>query len=138
MNRAAKVLTVVVAAAAFSGIASAQPTQPSTSSGDSAKARTTKQAADFAAQEKQMQDESKTFTPPDRPEASATQLNKGKNAGKGMLEAEATLQTSPTRGKGSPPVNKNAKPADPMKNISKMTPAERAQLRKDVVEGAKP
>ena len=93
-------------------------------------------AADFATKEKMLQDASKSSAAGPAPDAmkQGTGVNRNKDAGKGAFEGEMTLQ----RNKPSPKVDKNAKASDPIKSISKMTPQERAALRKEVVEGAKP
>jgi len=95
-----------------------------------------KKASDFAAAEKAMQDQSKSSAAGPVPDAvtQATGLNRNKDAGKGAFESEMTLQ----RQKPSPKVNKEAKAQAPMKSISKMTPEERAELRREVVKEAKP
>lgn len=106
--------------------------QPATSGSTTDKAA---QAADFAKKEKAMQDASRSSGGAMMPTPTqATGLNKNKDAGKEAAAAELSLQTH----KGSAPVDKNAKAVAPIKNISKMTPEERAELRKEVVKDAKP
>jgi hypothetical protein len=114
----------VVAAIALNGLTTARAEDIST------------KKADFAAGEKRMQDESKSSAAGPMSDAmtQATPVNRNKDAGKGAFEGEMTLQ----RQKPSPKVNKDAKAQSPIKSISKMTPAERAELRKEVVEGSKP
>ena len=92
--------------------------------------------ADFAAREKAMQDASRSSAsgPVAAPTTPAVRLNQNKDAGKGAFEAEMMLQAN----KPSRKVDKNAKASDPIKSISKMTPQERAELRKEVVKDAKP
>src|ERR1700747_2581503 len=99
-----------------------QPTEPSTPA--PAKADKAKKAADFATKEKALQDASRSSASgagTSNPATEATPLNKDRNAGKGAATAELGLQLR----KGSPKVDKTAKPDAPMKDISKMTPKER-------------
>jgi len=136
MNARATSLATIVASAVLCTLAWA----PSALAGAGPASKSATQAADFAAKEKQLQDESRSSAsgPLPSPTTSAKSLNKSKDAGKGMLEAEAKLQTSPTRGLGSPTVDKTARNVDPMKNISKMTTPEKDQLLREVQKEAKP
>ena len=97
-----------------------------------------KKAADFAAQEKAMQDASRSSASgavASKPMTEATPYNnKNKDMGKATIDEALGIQTF----KGSKPVDKNAKAVAPMKSISKMTPEERAELRKEVVKESKP
>jgi hypothetical protein len=102
-----------------------------------AKSDKAKKAADFAAKEKAMQDMSRSsasgaVASPTGTEA--TPYNKNKDAGKAAVDEALGIQTF----KGSKPVDKNAKAVAPMKSLSKMTPEERAELRREVVKEAKP
>jgi hypothetical protein len=102
-----------------------------------AKSDKAKKAADFAAREKAMQDASRSsaYGPVASPPVTeATPYNKNKDKGKAAADEAADILTF----KGSKPVDKNAKAQAPMKSISKMTPEERAELRKEVVKEAKP
>jgi hypothetical protein len=115
--------------------ARAQAAEPSTAA--PAKADKAKKAADFAAKEKAMQDMSRSSASgavASPPVTEATPYNKNKDAGKAAIDQALGIQTF----KGSKPVDKNAKAQAPMKSISKMTPEEREQLRKEVVKEAKP
>ena len=136
MKTRARLLAAMIGLAAMYGFAYGQPVS---SASDNA-GKTAKVTANFAAKEKQMQDESRSsaFGPLPLSTTTAKPLNKNKDAGKGMLEAEAKLQTSPTRGLGSPKVDTTAKNADPMKNISKMSTGEKDQLLREVQKEAKP
>jgi hypothetical protein len=96
-----------------------------------------KKAADFAAKEKAMQDMSRSSASGavgSVPSSEAVPYNKDKNAGKAAADEAMDI----LRFKGSKPVDKNAKPVAPMKSLSKMTPEERAELRREVVKEAKP
>ena len=112
-----------------------QATDPSATA--PAKSDKAKKAADFAAKEKAMQDMSRSSasgavgTPP---ATEAAPYNKNKDKGKAAADQAADIQTF----KGSKPVDKNAKAQAPIKSLSKMTPEERAELRKEVVKEAKP
>jgi hypothetical protein len=112
----------------------AQSTDSGTS--NATKAKTAQAAKNFAAEEKLMQDASRSSASGAvaSPATQATPLNKNRNAGAGGFDSEMALQKQ----KPSPKVDKNAKAADPIKSISKMTPEERAQLRSDVVKESKP
>ena len=61
-------------------------------------------------------------------------MNKNKDAGKEAAAAELSMQIP----HGSRPVDKDTKAVAPIKNISKMTPEERKELRESVVKDAKP
>ena len=103
----------------------------------SAKSDKAKRAADFAAKEKAMQDMSRSSASGAVGSIPATQAipyNKDKNAGQATIDEAAGILNF----KGSKPVDKNAKAVAPMKSLSKMTPEERAELRKEVVKEAKP
>jgi hypothetical protein len=115
--------------------ARAQTAEPSTAA--PAKSDKAKKAADFAAKEKAMQDMSRSsasgaVASPSVTEA--TPYNKNKDKGKAAADEAADILTF----KGSKPVDKNAKAQAPIKSLSKMTPEERAELRKEVVKEAKP
>jgi hypothetical protein len=101
---------------------------------DAAKAEKAKKAEDFAAKEKAMQDASRSSASGTGATPPPAEAKKLKMSGKDAMESEMTLQ----KFKGSKPVDKNAKAQAPMKSISKMTPEERAELRKEVVKEAKP
>jgi len=141
MNKASKVLVVVVAAAGFTGLAFAQSPQSqavgSAKSNDATQARAAAKMnknkdAGRGAYEGEMADQVHQPSPPvDKNTKSSDPVSHG---GTGAFEAEMDDQVH----QPSPRVDRNAKPADPMKNISKMTPAERAQLRNDVVKESKP
>ena len=113
----------------------AQSTEPSsipTTTSDKAKKK-----ADFAAQEKAMQDASRSSASgpvASKPMTEVTPYNKDKDKGKAAIDEASEIQTF----KGSKPVDKNAKAVAPMKSLSKMTPEERAELRKEVVKESKP
>jgi len=112
-----------------------QTTEPPAAA--TAKSDKAKKAADFAAKEKAMQDMSRSSASGavgSVPSSTATPYNKDRNAGKAAADQASDIQTF----KGSKPVNKDAKPAYPMKSLSKMTPEERAELRREVVKEAKP
>jgi len=97
---------------------------------DAAAAAKVQKKAEFAATEKTMQEASGPC--PIAPASS--QAERTKAGGKTAMESEMVLQQH----KGSPEVDLNCPAAAPQKKISDMTPAERAQVRKEVVEGAKP
>ena len=102
-----------------------------------AKSDKAKKAADFAAKEKAMQDMSRSSASgavASPPVTEATPYNKNKNAGKAAIDEALGIQTF----KGSKPVDKNAKAVAPMKSLSKMTPQERDELRREVAKEAKP
>jgi hypothetical protein len=112
-----------------------QTAEPSTPT--SAKSDKAKKAADFAAREKAMQDASRSSASgpvASPPVTEATPYNKNKDKGKAAADEAADILTF----KGSKPVDKNAKAQAPIKSLSKMTPEERAELRKEVVKEAKP
>jgi len=122
---------IFAVALVFDGAAIAQPAGTS----GAAAPDKTQQTTDFAKKEKAMQDASRSSGGAMMPTPTqATGLNKNKDAGKDSANAELQLQLH----KGSAPVDKNAKAQAPIKKISKMTPEERAQLRKEVVQDAKP
>ena len=110
----------------------ADPSAPASPKSDKAK-----KAADFAAKEKAMQDMSRSSasgpvaTPP---VSEPAPYNKNRNAGKAAVDEALGIQTF----KGSKPVDKNAKAVAPMKSLSKMTPQERDELRREVAKEAKP
>jgi hypothetical protein len=135
-SKASLVLALGIAVAFGYASATAQTT-PDAAASNAAKAAKDKKAADFAASEKAMQDASRSSASGavGSPVTEAKPYNKNnKEAGKAAMGEALDVQTF----KGSKPVDKNAKAQAPMKSISKMTPEERAQLRKEVVEGAKP
>jgi uncharacterized membrane protein len=102
---------------------------------DSKTSDTQKKAADFSAKEKAMQAASRNSSGAAMPTSTeAVGLNQNKDAGKESAAAELSLQIP----HGSRPVDKNAKAVAPIKNISKMTPEERNELRTAVVKDAKP
>jgi hypothetical protein len=124
-------LGVAVALAGFAAFGQTTGATPSPTTGTTE----AQKAADFAKKEKAMQDMSRSSGGAMMPTPSqATGLNKSKNAGKESADSELQLFTH----KGSAPVDKATKAQSPIKNISKMTPEERAQLRKEVVQDAKP
>jgi hypothetical protein len=126
-------LLIVLAVDAYD--ARAQTAQPPAAA--PAKSDKAKKAADFAAMEKAMQDASRSSASgavASPPVTEATPYNKNKNAGKAAIDEALGIQTF----KGSRPVDKNAKAQAPMKSLSKMTPEERDQLRREVAKEAKP
>jgi len=111
----------------------AEPSTPTPAKSDKAK-----NAADFAAKEKAMQDMSRSSasgavaTPP---ATEAIPYNKNKDKGKAAIDEAAGIQTF----KGSKPVDKNAKAVAPMpKSLSKMTPKELEDLDRQVGKESKP
>ena len=144
MNATYKVLLVALALAMpVYGLAQTSGTTGSTTSADTASADKAKAKAakkkKFAAEQKQMEAESRSSASGAMSSGGAAQPTtkmSGKGTGKEMQQS--MQNESRNMATGSPPVNKNAKAQDPMKDISKMTPEERAQLRKQTVEGAKP
>jgi hypothetical protein len=107
------------------------------STGTSAKSDKSKKAADFAAREKAMQDASRSSASgavASPPITQATPYNKDKNRGKDAADEAMGILSF----KGSKPVDKNAKAVAPIKSLSKMTPEERDQLRREVAKEAKP
>ena len=129
-------IVLLLAAVLFNGFDAVAQTTESPSVG-TAKSDKAKKAADFAAKEKAMQDASRSSasgavgTPP---VTEATPYNKDKNAGKAAADEAMGILSF----KGSKPVDKNAKAVAPIKSLSKMTPEEREELRKEVVKEAKP
>src|SRR4030095_7191793 len=114
-----------------------EPPAAATDKADKAKSDKAKKAADFAAKEKAMQDMSRSSASGavgSIPSSEAVPYNQDKNAGKAAADEAMDILSF----KGSKPVNKNAKPTAPMKSVSKMTPEERAELRREVVKEAKP
>ncbi len=110
----------------------AEPSAPASAKSDKAK-----KAADFAAKEKAMQDMSRSSASgsvASPPVTEAVPYNKDKNAGKAAIDEALGIQTF----KGSKPVDKSAKAVAPMKSLSKMTPQERDELRREVAKEAKP
>ena len=123
-------VTASFSLAAFGAVA--QSTEAGHS--NAANANRAKAAEDFAVKEKFLQDLSRSSASGTGATKPATEAPKFTPSGKEMAETMRSNQTF----KGSKPVDKNAKATAPMKSISKMTLEERAQLRKEVVEGAKP
>jgi len=102
---------------------------------DSKASETQKKASDFAAKEKAMEAASRNSSGAAMPTSTeAVGMNKNKDAGKEAAAAELSMQIP----HGSRPVDKDTKAVAPIKNISKMTPEERKELRESVVKDAKP
>ena len=104
-----------------------------------------KKKKDFASQEKSMQKlstpgRSLVDTPVDKSASPSAPIKRSGDKKKDFAEQEAEWQKSSTPGRAlvNNPVDKNAPPAAPIKSLSKMTPEERAQLRKEVVKESKP
>ena len=104
-----------------------------------------KKKKDFASQEKSMQKlstpgRSLVDNPIDKTAQAAAPVKRSGDKKKDFAEQEAEYQKASTPGRAllNNPVDKNTPPAAPMKSISKMTPEERAQLRKEVVKESKP
>jgi hypothetical protein len=78
--------------------------------------------------------------PVDKNAAATDPVQKSGNKKADFKATETTMEKASTPGRAlvDNPVNKTTPAADPMKSVSKMTPEERAQLRKDVVKDAKP
>ena len=122
---------VAVALAGFAAFGQSSSATPPATTGTTE----AQKAAAFAKEEKAMQDMSRSSGGAMTPTPTqAKGMNRNKDAGMKAAADELSLQTH----KGSAPVDKNAKAQSPIKNISKMTPQERAALRKEVVQEAKP
>jgi hypothetical protein len=100
---------------------------------------------DFASQEKSLQKLSTpgralVDNPIEKNAKAADPVARSGDKKKDFAAQEAEYQKASTPGRAlvNNPVDKNAKAADPIKSLSKMTPEERAQLRKDVVKDSKP
>src|SRR5215471_16416483 len=132
----APLLLLFGATVALSGLAAfGQPIATDSKATDSKARETQKKATDFAAKEKAMQAASRNSSGAAMPTSTeAVGLNKNRDAGKEAAAAELAMQIP----HGSRPVDKNAEAVAPIKNISKMTPEERNELRNSVVKGAKP
>ena len=132
-NTSFALLFIALSLNAYSALG--QTAEPSTTA--SAKSDKAKKAADFAAREKAMQDASRSSASgavASPPVTEAVPYNKDKNAGKAAADEAMGILSF----KGSKPVDKNAKAQAPIKSLSKMTPEERAELRREVVKEAKP
>jgi len=104
-----------------------------------------KKKKDFASQEKALQKlstpgRSLVDTPIDKSAPPTDPVKRSGDKKKDFAEQEAEWQKSSTPGRAlvNNPVDKNTPPAAPIKSLSKMTPEERAQLRKEVVKESKP
>jgi hypothetical protein len=140
MSTSLALVLVAFSLQAFNAFAQSTEASPATVT-PSDKAKNTsdkaKKAADFATQEKAMQEASRSSASgavASKPMTEATPYNKNKDKGKAAADQASDIQTF----KGSKPVDKNAKAVAPMKSLSKMTPEERAELRKEVVKESKP
>jgi hypothetical protein len=138
MSTSLALVLVAFSLHAFDALAQSTEASPATvTPSDKKTSDKAKKAADFAAQEKAMQDASRSSASgavASKPMTEATPYNKNKDKGKAAIDEAAGIQTF----KGSKPVDKNAKAVAPMKSLSKMTPEERAELRKEVVKESKP
>ena len=108
-------------------------------------AKKEKKKKDFASQEAAMQKASTpgralVDTPIDKGAKPADPVTRSGDKKKDFAAQEAAMQKASTPGRAlvDNPIDKNAKPASPAKSISKMTPEERAQLRKEIVKDSKP
>ena len=128
---------------ASGSVAVAQTTADVAKASDAAKKEQKKK--DFASQEKSQQKLSTSGralvdNPIDKNAKAADPVARSGDKKKDFAAQEADYQKASTPGRAlvNNPVDKNAKSADPIKSLSKMTPEERAQLRKDVVKDSKP
>ena len=100
---------------------------------------------DFAAQEKSQQKLSTpgralVDNPIDKSAKAADPVTRSGDKKKDFAAQEAEYQKGSTPGRAlvNNPIDKSAPASAPAKSLSKMTPEERAQLRKDVVKDSKP
>jgi hypothetical protein len=130
-----KKLAVMIVMAAFSiGTFGAFAQSSDAVKPDATKSDKAKKAEAFAAKEKAMQDASRSSASGTSATPPTSEAKRLKMSGKDAMDSEMTLQ----KFKGSKPVDKNAQAQAPIKSLSKMTPEERAELRKEVVKEAKP
>jgi hypothetical protein len=119
-------------ALAASGV-SGQSSDAAKLEADAKAAAKAKQAEDFAAKQKALQDASKSSASSAGTKPSS-EAKKYKPSGKDTVE---TMQSNQSF-KGSKPVDKNAKATAPVKDVKQMTPEERAQRRQEIAKEAKP
>ena len=111
----------------------------------SSDAKKAQKKKDFAAQQKSMEKlstpgRSMTDNPIDKNAKATAPVTRSGDKKKDFAAQQAEMQKASTPGRSmvNNPIDKNAPASAPMKSISKMTPEERAQLRKDVVKDSKP
>jgi hypothetical protein len=136
MKTAVLETVVAILAAALLVLATFGAAAQSTDAGTAPAAGSTKdeKAKDFAAKHKALQDASKSSASGTGATPPATEAAKFKSSGKDMMNQMQSNQTF----KGSKPVDKNAKATAPTKDVKTMTPEERAQRRKEIVQESKP
>jgi len=130
------VVTKTVIAGLIAGCFALAASGVSGQSNDAAKVEAdakAKQAEDFAAKQKAMQDASKSSASSAGTKPSS-EAKRYKPSGKDTVE---TMQSNQSF-KGSKPVDKNAKATAPVKDVKQMTPEERAQRRQEIAKEAKP
>jgi hypothetical protein len=121
-----KLVTLLIAAAfaAAGGLALAQSTDTPKSDADKAKMT----GKDAMESQMNLQKNKPSRTPTEAEKA----MPKNKPTGKEAMQSQMDLQ------KNKPAKKVKNENVPPPPNVSKMTPEERAKLRKEVVEGAKP
>jgi hypothetical protein len=135
--------------AASWSVAVAQTSDAADAGKDAAKAsadvKKEQKKKDFAAQQKSMgklstPGRSMVDNPVDKNAKATAPVTRSGDKKKDFATQQAEMQKASTPGRSmvNNPVDKNAPASAPMKSISKMTPEERAQLRKDVVKDSKP